>query len=175
MSSTRPTVPNLEPTSPPPRKKLSATSTEGPHGEDDPEVEYLYGQNFYELRDECLKSKKLFEDPEFPPDNDLLRKRSGRYIDDVEWFRPADFIRPDDPILVSDRNEGFDIRSSLDSWFVPAMGAVAESDSLLKQVIPHDQGFSEHQKYAGIFRFRFWFGRWIGKCIRYIYMLHEYG
>ena len=55
---------------------------------------------------------------------------------------------------------------SLDSWFVPAMSAVAESESLLKQVIPQDQGFSEHQKYAGIFRFRFWFGRWIGnlKC-----------
>jgi len=29
------------------------------------------------------------------------------------------------------------------------------------QVIPQDQGFSEHDKYAGIFHFRFWFGRWI--------------
>lgn len=125
------------------------------------EVEYLYGQNFYHLRDECLKAKTLFEDPEFPPDNDLLRQRSTRYIDDVDWFRPEDFIRPEDPILVSDRNEGFDIRSSLDSWFVPAFGAVAESEALLRQVIPQDQGFSEVDKYAGIFRFRFWFGRWI--------------
>jgi hypothetical protein len=29
------------------------------------------------------------------------------------------------------------------------------------QVIPQDQGFRENEKYAGIFHFRFWFGRWI--------------
>jgi hypothetical protein len=28
-------------------------------------------------------------------------------------------------------------------------------------VIPQDQGFAERDKYAGIFHFRFWFGRWI--------------
>jgi len=44
---------------------------------------------------------------------------------------------------------------------VPAFSAVAESEALLKQVIPFDQGFSQVHKYAGIFRFRFWFGRWI--------------
>jgi len=125
------------------------------------EIEYLYGQNFYHLRNECLKEDQLFEDPEFPADNDLLRLRSERYIDDVEWMRPGDIARPEDPVLVSDRNEGFDIRTSLDGWFVPAFSAVAESEALLKQVIPFDQGFNEAQKYAGIFRFRFWFGRWI--------------
>ena len=57
-------------------------------------MEYLYGQNFYQLRDECLKEQKLFEDPEFPADNDLLRQRSQRYIDDVEWMRPSDIVRP---------------------------------------------------------------------------------
>ena len=91
-----------------------------------------------------------------------MRKRSERYIDDVEWERPHDIARPEDPVLVSDRNEGFDIRTSLDSWFVPSFSAVAESEALLKQVIPYDQGFAEVNKYAGIFRFRFWFGRWIG-------------
>ena len=129
---------------------------------EEPEIEYLYGQNFYQLRDECLQKGDLFEDPEFPADNDLLRKRSERYIDDVEWERPHDIARPEDPVLVSDRNEGFDIRTSLDSWFVPSFSAVAESEGLLKQVIPYDQGFAEVNKYAGIFRFRFWFGRWIG-------------
>ena len=87
---------------------------------EEPEIEYLYGQNFYQLRDECLQKGDLFEDPEFPADNDLLRKRSERYIDDVEWERPHDIARPEDPVLVSDRNEGFDIRTSLDSWFVPS-------------------------------------------------------
>ena len=75
------------------------------------EIEYLYGQNFYHLRNECLKEDQLFEDPEFPADNDLLRLRSERYIDDVEWMRPGDIARPEDPVLVSDRNEGFDIRT----------------------------------------------------------------
>ena len=76
----------------------------------------------------------LFDDPEFPGDNDLLRVRSARHLDDLEWQRPRDFVRPDEPILVSDRNEGFDIRQGLDSWFVPAMGAIAESEALLNQV-----------------------------------------
>jgi hypothetical protein len=31
-------------------------------------------------------------------------------IDDIDWMRPHDFVRPDDPILISDRNEGFDIK-----------------------------------------------------------------
>ncbi len=105
----RSNAPMLEPASPSPSKKMSAKESDSTDVES--VTEYLYGQNFYELRDECLKNKKLFEDPEFPPDNDLLRKRSERYVDDVEWFRPSDFIRPEDPILVSDRNEGFDIRS----------------------------------------------------------------
>ena len=81
------------------------------HSEEPSEIEYLYGQNFYQLRDECLEKDELFEDPEFPADNELLRKRSERYIDDVEWMRPHDIARPEDPILVSDRNEGFDIRT----------------------------------------------------------------
>lgn len=55
---------------------------------------------------------------------------------------------------------------SLDSWFVPSFSAVAESEALLKQAIPYDQGFAEAQKYAGIFRFRFWFGRTIGKSAK---------
>ena len=66
---------------------------------EEPEIEYLYGQNFYQLRDECLEKGDLFEDPEFPADNELLRKRSERYIDDVEWMRPHDIARPEDPTL----------------------------------------------------------------------------
>ena len=80
------------------------------------------------------QSGTLFEDPEFPSDNDLLRVRSARHIDDLEWQRPQDFVRPDEPILVSSRNEGFDIRQGLDAWFVPAMAAIAESEALLNQV-----------------------------------------
>jgi len=124
-------------------------------------VEFLYEQDFYKIREDCLKRDALFEDPEFPVDNDLLRHRTKRVEDDVEWMRPHEYLRPEEPILVSPKNEGFDIKTTLDSWFVPAMSAIAESESLLRRVVPDDQGFSEDKKYAGIFHFRFWFGRWI--------------
>ena len=48
-----------------PKKRLatsSALNSTTPGTEK--EVEYLYGQNFYEIRDACLKEEKLFEDPE---------------------------------------------------------------------------------------------------------------
>ncbi len=120
-------------------EKKNSTALQKPREEDDAsssdgEIEYLYEQNFHELRAACLRERRLFEDPEFPADNDLLRVRSARHIDDLEWLRPPEFVRPEEPVLVSEGNEGFDIRVGLDSWFVPAMGAVAESEALLNQV-----------------------------------------
>ena len=123
-------------------------------------IESLYEQDFYALRDECLKNKFLFEDPEFLPREEFLRERSKQHSD-IVWLRPSDLSRPDVPILVSNKNEGFDIKHGLDSWFVPAFSAIADSTALLNHVIPPDQGFSNHENYAGIFHFRFWFGRWI--------------
>ena len=76
-----------------PQKRLLAATTSDDKKKDDnnqAEVEYLYGQNFYQLRDQCLSEDHLFEDPEFPTENDLLRDRSQRYIDDVEWMRPSE-------------------------------------------------------------------------------------
>jgi hypothetical protein len=123
-------------------------------------IESLYEQDFYALRDECLQNKILFEDPEFLPREEFLRERSKQH-QDIVWLRPSDLSRPDVPILVSNKNEGFDIKHGLDSWFVPAFSAIADSTALLNHVIPPDQGFSQHENYSGIFHFRFWFGRWI--------------
>lgn len=124
-------------------------------------TEYLFEQNFQELRSEALKSKKFFEDSEFLPQEEFLRERSKHYGSEVVWLRPHDIVRPDLPILVSNKNEGFDIRQGMDGWYVPAFSAISDSDALLRHVIPPDQGFSEAENYAGIFHFRFWFGRWI--------------
>ena len=80
------------------------------------EVECLYQQDFQQLHDECIANGTLFDDPEFPPDNDLLRLRSKRIEDDVEWMRPSEYLElakdfdEDTPLLVSERNEGFDIK-----------------------------------------------------------------
>lgn len=125
------------------------------------QIESLYEQDFQQLRDECLKKNVLFEDPEFLPRDEFLRERSKQHGRDIVWLRPSAISRPDIPILVSNKNEGFNIKLGLDSWFVPAFSAIADSDALLRHVIPPDQGFSERENYAGIFHFRFWFGRWI--------------
>jgi hypothetical protein len=60
------------------KKHYSPLKEDPPAGDSDDEVEFLYEQNFYQIREECLKEKRLFEDPEFPADNDLIRARSGR-------------------------------------------------------------------------------------------------
>ena len=41
---------------------------------------------------------------------EFLRERSKHYGGDVVWLRPKDIVRPDIPILVSNKNEGFEIR-----------------------------------------------------------------
>ena len=74
-----------------------------------PPIETLYEQDFYSLRDECLQNNFLFEDPEFLPREEFLRERSKQH-EDIVWLRPQDISRPDEPILVSNKNEGFDIK-----------------------------------------------------------------
>ena len=73
------------------------------------QIETLYEQDFYSLRDECLHNNFLFEDPEFLPRDEFLRERTKQY-EDIVWLRPHDICRPEDPILVSNKNEGFDVK-----------------------------------------------------------------
>ena len=74
-----------------------------------PQIETLYEQDFNSLREECLQNNFLFEDPEFLPREEFLRERSKQY-EDIVWLRPHDISRPDEPLLVSNKNEGFDIK-----------------------------------------------------------------
>ena len=73
------------------------------------QIETLYEQDFYSLRDECLHNNFMFEDPEFLPREEFLRERTKEY-EDIVWLRPHDICRPDEPILVSNKNEGFDVK-----------------------------------------------------------------
>lgn len=61
------------------------------------------------------------------------------------------------------KNPGtFDIQPGClaDTWLIPAFSCLALAPSLIQKCIPEDQAFDE--KYAGIFRFRFWrCGEWI--------------
>ena len=73
------------------------------------QIETLYEQDFYSLRDECLQNNFLFEDPEFLAREEFLRERTKQY-EDIVWLRPHDICRPEEPILVSNKNEGFDVK-----------------------------------------------------------------
>ena len=58
--------------SPPPPPTTATTPatlsrrTEAESADADKEVEFLYEQDFYKIREDCLKRDALFEDPEFP-------------------------------------------------------------------------------------------------------------
>ena len=47
--------------------------------------------------------------PEFLPREEFLRERSQQH-EDIVWLRPHEISRPDEPILVSNKNEGFDVK-----------------------------------------------------------------
>ncbi|XP_049819260.1 calpain-1 catalytic subunit-like [Aethina tumida] len=106
-------------------------------------------QDYYQLRDACLKGGVLFEDPEF--------------IDDLkgcEWRRPTEISKR--PKFVVDGISRFDIiQGNLgDCWFLAAVANLTMYPELYQRVVPDDQDFDEN--YAGIFHFRFWqFGKWV--------------
>ena len=66
----------------------------------------LYGQDFNELRQEHLVKGKLFQDDEFPPDDQSLYfSRSAPYH--FIWKRPSEIVA--EPRLFKDGASRFDI------------------------------------------------------------------
>ena len=88
------------------------------------QIETLYEQDFYSLRDECLHNNFMFEDPEFLPREEFLRERTKEY-EDIVWLRPHDICRPDEPILVSNKNEGFDVKQVSQSVSQSVMSVIS--------------------------------------------------
>ncbi|CAB4070021.1 unnamed protein product [Lepeophtheirus salmonis] len=89
-----------------------------------------------------LRKKRRSIYPEFPDDNDLLRDRSHRYEEEIEWMRPHDILRGrEEPVLHS----------------LQLLKMKNCSEKLFQEI----KGFLKKRNYAGIFRFRFWFGFWI--------------
>ncbi|XP_011304758.1 calpain-A isoform X2 [Fopius arisanus] len=120
-------------------------------------------QDFNQLRQQCLASGQLFEDPEFPADDSSLyfSRRPDRYI---EWRRPMEIA--DNPQLFVEGFSRFDVQQGElgDCWLLAAVANLTMYQHLFFQVVPEDQGFDE--SYAGIFHFRFWqYGRWVDVVI----------
>ncbi|XP_063995560.1 calpain-A-like isoform X2 [Diachasmimorpha longicaudata] len=120
-------------------------------------------QDFNQLRQQCLQSGQLFEDPEFPAEDSSLyfSRRPAGYI---EWRRPMEIV--DNPRLFVEGFSRFDVQQGdlKDCWLLAAVANLTMYPHLFFQVVPKDQGFDKN--YAGIFHFRFWqYGKWVDVVI----------
>ena len=66
------------------------------------------------------------------------------------------------PSFLGKSSDSLDVQpgAMADTWLLPALSCLAVAPSLIKKCLPEGQAFDE--KYAGIFRFRFWrCGAWV--------------
>lgn len=125
------------------------------------------GQDFYELRHEYLQSKKLFEDPEFVPSDEILfyDNDTPDSYHSYTWLRPHEIC--DNPKFVIDKYSRFSVKQGNlgDCWLVSAIATLTLHQKFLIRVICADNSFDK-EFYCGIFHFRFWhFGEWIDVVI----------
>ncbi|XP_063288223.1 calpain-6 isoform X1 [Pelobates fuscus] len=132
-------------------------------------VRYFSSQNYHELKKECIKNKKLFEDPEFPASDESLFYRT-RPMQQIDWRRPGELC--EDPHLFVDGISHHDLHQGKlgNCWFVAACSCLALRKTLWKKVIPNwrkQEWDTKHpNKYAGIFHFQFWsLGEWVDVVI----------
>ncbi|XP_006632721.1 calpain-5 [Lepisosteus oculatus] len=126
-------------------------------------------QRYSVLKQQCIESKKLFEDPEFPTTNEsVFYKKPPPGI--VEWKRPKEIC--DDPHLFVEGISSHDLNQGTlgNCWFVAACSCLALRPRFWQKVIPdwkEQEWDPKHpENYAGIFHFQFWiFGEWIDVVI----------
>ncbi|XP_034753376.1 calpain-2 catalytic subunit-like [Etheostoma cragini] len=125
-------------------------------------------QDYETLREQCLKSGRLFEDKCFPAERTSLGYNDlGPYSSktrDVVWKRPKELCS--DPKFIDNGATRMDICQGAlgDCWLLAAIASLTLDQQILARVVPQDQSFTEG--YAGIFHFRFWqFGEWVDVVI----------
>ncbi|NXD07625.1 CAN5 protein, partial [Nothocercus nigrocapillus] len=129
-----------------------------------PSVRLFRDQKYEELKGQCIEHGQLFEDPEFPAsDESLFYTRAPPRK--VEWKRPKELC--EDPRLFVNGISSHDLHQGIlgNCWFVAACSCLALQETLWQKVIPdfkeQEWDLKKAEKYAGIFRFRFWcFGEW---------------
>ncbi|OXB65370.1 hypothetical protein ASZ78_017100 [Callipepla squamata] len=111
------------------------------------------GKAYQELKQECLRSGCLFEDPDFPANNASLFFSEKPPIPFL-WKRPGDIVK--DPKFILGGATRTDIcQGDLgDCWLLAAIASLTLNEKTLARVVPLDQNFGPG--YAGIFHFQFW-------------------
>ncbi|XP_041373111.1 calpain-9-like isoform X2 [Gigantopelta aegis] len=124
---------------------------------------FVRTKDFDQLRDDLVRARSLFVDPEFPPDvkslyyNGRIPSRIGRIV----WKRPRDIVQNPRFIVQGARRSDLAQGSLGDCWFIAGAATLATGHrKQFLRVVPGDQDFDE--KYAGIFHFNFWwYGKWV--------------
>ncbi|XP_070772478.1 calpain-2 catalytic subunit-like [Enoplosus armatus] len=121
-------------------------------------------QDYETLRQQCLKSGRLFEDNCFPAERKSLGYNElGPYSSKtrgVVWKRPKELCS--NPKFIDGGATRTDIcQGGLgDCWLLAAIASLTLDQRILARVVPPGQSFTEG--YAGIFHFQFWhFGEWL--------------
>ncbi|XP_030051828.1 calpain-8 [Microcaecilia unicolor] len=126
-------------------------------------IKYL-NQDFEVLRKQCLQSRTLFKDEEFPACPSAIGYQklgpNSPSTQGIVWKRPTDLCA--NPQFIVGGATRTDIRQGElgDCWLLAAIASLTLDQDILSRVVPENQSFQE--KYAGIFHFQFWqYGEWV--------------
>ncbi|KAL3311302.1 hypothetical protein Ciccas_010117, partial [Cichlidogyrus casuarinus] len=124
-------------------------------------VDSMASKKFEIARDQCLRNGRLYEDPDFPANNQSIGPVTGLDLNRIEWKRPKEMYANAD--YVQDNIDRFDIQQGQlgNCWLMAVISSITNYPKLLDHIMSTDQSMKS-KKYAGIFRFRFWqFGKWV--------------